>query len=39
MQVRQMFKLLEEELKKDPNALREMARMFRQAYERRAERK
>lgn len=39
VQVRQMFKLLEEELKKDPNALREMAKMFRQAYERRAERK
>lgn len=39
MQMRQMFKVLEEELKKDPNALREMARIFRQAYERRAERK
>jgi len=39
MQMRQMFAMLEEELKKDPNALREMAKMFRQAFERRAERK
>lgn len=38
VQVRQMFAMLEAELQRDPNALREFARMMREALERKAER-
>ncbi|MBE7490336.1 MAG: hypothetical protein HS108_01025 [Planctomycetes bacterium] len=38
LQMRQMFAMLEQELQKNPDALREMAKLFRQAFENRARR-